>query len=295
MTPTSSPSQNHRRSVHANSFGPFARSPALTDEALLMPQPNNPQPPRSEASSPLSKISPRTTLILIGLLIAYLLLRPTLERWTGKKLPGLGNDDQVADNRKSDAAPPSDDEDAKPDPNSSGKQSSSAEKSPSKTVASNDSSANPKTATNPDASKPAAKTPPKKGDQPPLGELTEIRRNVFKSTAGLIYGPGSEQGHRIKHVMRHAEDDPDRPVHGVFEGDQKTVLALIDEAYLLAQKRGPPDVRKESQDDRTVYTIDLRRRIGYVGGQRGARSKHPAAKKLKLILEDDRVITAYPE
>ena len=103
-----------------------------------------------------------------------------------------------------------------------------------------------------------------------FGELTEIRSRVFQSTAGLLYVPGSEDGHRLQHIMEHAEDEPGRPIHGVFEGDQAAILRNIDIAYqkVLDGKSG---VHSEVSGDRVAYTIDLRNRIGYVGGQVGKR------------------------
>jgi hypothetical protein len=130
--------------------------------------------------------------------------------------------------------------------------------------------------------------------QAKLGQLREIRSDVFESTAGLVYKRGGAEGHRIDHVLQHAVDDPDKPVHGVFRGDRETILALIDEAYQIAQERGPPDVTREQDGNRTAYTIDLGRDIGYGGGQSGARKRNPPLSHLKLVLEGKNVITAYP-
>jgi hypothetical protein len=41
-------------------------------------------------------------------------------------------------------------------------------------------------------------------------------------------------------------------------------------------------------------SADLRRRIGFVGGQQGWRQGNPPATHVRLVLEDDRVITAFP-
>lgn len=128
-----------------------------------------------------------------------------------------------------------------------------------------------------------------------LGKLREIRNNVFESTAGLQYVPGSEDGHRLRHIMKHTKDDPSKPIHGVFDNaDREQVLSLIDEAWLKARKGGS-DVRSEKQGGRTVYTVNLRRRIGQVGGSDGERKGHPECRYLRLVLEENvRVITAYP-
>lgn len=152
-------------------------------------------------------------------------------------------------------------------------------------------------------SRPASPAGPKPGADngekappagPRLGELQEIRKGVFRSTAGLVYRNGSVDGHRIDHVLRHGEDDLDKPVHGVFVGNREEIFALIDEGYQLTQKRGPPLVKKEVEGDRTVYLIDMKRKVGYLGGQVGKRKNHPPCRLLQLVLEGNEVITAFP-
>jgi hypothetical protein len=124
--------------------------------------------------------------------------------------------------------------------------------------------------------------------------LREIRTDVFESPAGLQYGPGSEEGHRLKHIMRHARDDPGRPgPHGVFDGGQSEILALLDEAWLLARDGGP-DVRTQQEDRRTIMTVNMGRRVGYVGGESGQRRGNPSASHVRLVLEGVQVITAFP-
>ncbi len=147
---------------------------------------------------------------------------------------------------------------------------------------------------------PEKNIPPPKGkpadDQPELGKLKEIRNNVFESSAGLIYRSGSEDGHRLKHVMQHAKDNLQKKTHGVFDGDgdRDIVLALIDEAFMKA-KKGGPDVRSEQQNERLVYTVNLKRRIGQMGGEEGERKGNPECRYLRIVLEDENVvISAYP-
>lgn len=130
---------------------------------------------------------------------------------------------------------------------------------------------------------------------PKLGVLKKIGRDLYESTAGLRYGPGSREKHRIKHIMRHAKDQPTRPgLHGVFDADkQQAVLAVIDEAWLVAKfRKERAKIRK--QGNRTVYTVDMKRRIGYVGGRVGKQRRHPAARHLRLVVEGRNVITAFP-
>ncbi|MEM6654516.1 MAG: hypothetical protein AAF596_01810 [Planctomycetota bacterium] len=132
------------------------------------------------------------------------------------------------------------------------------------------------------------------GDAGLDGFLTEVRPKVFRSPAGLIYAPGSAQGHRVQHVMAHARDQPSRPgPHGVFDADEAAdVLAVIDRAYRRAAGGGADRVRRE--EGRTIYTVDLGERIGYIGGQTGNARGRPGSRRLRLILEGKSVITAYP-
>ncbi|MEJ7593737.1 MAG: hypothetical protein WKF77_19535 [Planctomycetaceae bacterium] len=108
------------------------------------------------------------------------------------------------------------------------------------------------------------------------GQLREIRKNVFESTAGLRYLPGSADNHRVRHVMQHAKDDTSKVIHGVFDGDRDQILAVIDEAYQNA-KKGGHYVRSEEQNDRLVYTVNLKRKIGYMGGSEGNAPAIPIA------------------
>lgn len=132
----------------------------------------------------------------------------------------------------------------------------------------------------------------KKSSQP---YLKDGRRGTKISPAGLVY-TGSRSGeHRTEHVLRHAQDQPNRPGnHGVFDADGDEVFRLIDEAYALIQKNSRQVSKDPPRDGKTAYLIDMKRRIGYRGGKSGNRAGKPAAKKMKLILAENRVITAYP-
>jgi hypothetical protein len=150
----------------------------------------------------------------------------------------------------------------------------------------------------PELSSPEKNNPPpadeEKEKSSDLGKLKEIEDNVFESTAGLLYVPGGAEGHRLKHVMQHAKDNPSKEVHGVFDGDRDVILAVIDEAFMMA-KKGGSDVRSEKQNGRRVYTVNLRRRVGEVGGAQGERQGHPDCRFVRIVLENENeVISAYP-
>ncbi len=128
--------------------------------------------------------------------------------------------------------------------------------------------------------------------------LKHVGNDVFVSPAGLRYTKGSVHGHRLKHLMAHTRDEPDRPgSHGVFDSTSAAdVIRLVDAAY--RQSLAGNNVRKAVEQDRTVYEVDMGRQIGYVGGESGKRQGHPAARYLELVIEHDaagpRFITAYP-
>ena len=125
------------------------------------------------------------------------------------------------------------------------------------------------------------------------GLLHEISNDQYLSPAGLIYGPGSAEGHRLDHLQRHVKDQPKRPgKHGVFDGGMQGALKTIDDAYQRAQKQ--QRTTKTVDRNRTIYTVDLGKRIGFVGGQDGGRRRNPMARRVRLVLEGKRVITAYP-
>jgi hypothetical protein len=126
------------------------------------------------------------------------------------------------------------------------------------------------------------------------GILRETAADDYLSPAGLRYTRGSAEGHRLKHIERHLVDDPGRPgKHGVFDGDMPQVIRWIDEAYGLA-KRGARGTRKSEEDGRIVYEASFSKPIGYVGGRDGRRDNNPDARRLRLVVEGNKVITAFP-
>ncbi len=123
---------------------------------------------------------------------------------------------------------------------------------------------------------------------------SKVERDKFTSKEGLIYVMGPRNEHRLEHIFRHTKNQPDRPgKHGVFDGNPDQVLTLLDQAYKLVKLRSP-DVKSEQDGNRTVYEINLKKRIGYIGGQTGKRNDNPPARKIKLVLEGKNVVTAYP-
>jgi hypothetical protein len=127
------------------------------------------------------------------------------------------------------------------------------------------------------------------------GVQTVILLDDFhRAAAGLVYLPGSADGHRLRHVMEHAKDNTSKEIHGVYDGERDEILAVIDEAFTKA-KKGGTDVRSEKQNGRRIYTVNLKRRIGQMGGQQGERQGNPECRYLRMVIENDvEVVTAYP-
>ena len=144
----------------------------------------------------------------------------------------------------------------------------------------------------PDSSKrPSGREPGSVEARPP--PLEGLGNRSWRSPGGLIYGPGSAEGHRLRHVARHLENDDDRPVHGVFDGGLEQAVKVIDQAY---QWHLEGDRRATSREDRQRTVIEARfdQPIGYVGGEQGADDGFPKASRLRLVVEGDAVITAFP-
>jgi len=60
-------------------------------------------------------------------------------------------------------------------------------------------------------------------------------------------------------------------------------------------KQGGPDVTIVPQGNRTAYIVDMKQKVGYVGGQAGAAAGNPAATHVQIIVESgNNLITAYP-
>lgn len=112
---------------------------------------------------------------------------------------------------------------------------------------------------------------------------------------GLRYGADPNFGNRVKHVLNHATDIPGRPgAHGVFDAGRTGVLDVVDEAWDLAQAGGS-GVAITTQGARTVYTVDMGRRIGFIGGQAGVAAGNPGVSHVRLVIESSAdVITAFP-
>ncbi|XZE20959.1 hypothetical protein SH449x_000851 [Pirellulaceae bacterium SH449] len=229
-------------------------------------------------------INTRTALIIVGFLAIYALFQPLINNKLGWRLPGIA---QIAEQLQSQESRTRDDT------------NEIAGTSPKN----NDSQDNPQTnggrlETGHEEDAAAADSPTNSRSssvQSAEDFLTELPRNRFRSPAGLIYGPGSDEGHRLKHIERHLEDIPNRPgSHGVFAGSMVDFLKKIDQAYLAARGREKGTSVSEDQGA-MIYEASFPEAIGYLGGEAGKRQRNPKLQRMRIVVRNgDAVITAFP-
>lgn len=193
---------------------------------------------------------------LIALAAIYHFSRPTLERVLNRQLPSLNQSDNQANN--------SDGGGFKYDanlPGESGKSSSSSSTGgdPGKDV---------------------------------RNWLTKFDGKSYRSPAGLVYTP-SRREHRIEHVLLHCKDDTSKPAHGIFVAKGVEVFKLIDEAWELAKSKSKR-VDYQRSDGKDTYLVSMNRKVGFDGGSKGKRNGGRELKRIKLVIIEDRVITAFP-
>ena len=268
---------------------------------------------KETAASLLKVIPAKWAVAIIAALIVYVLLQPRLNQWFGWNLPSVASltGDEPAKTqpkKKADAKPSSASksnksqaatdypelestapEQKKPEQKSPDKPKASSDPNnppPSKSKASSNGTESSKTS--------GSATKSKSPSQSVEDYLKEVGKNRFESPAGLIYKPGSEEGHRLKHIERHLKDIPDRPgSHGVFDGSMVEFLIDIDDAVTRA-KRKLKGTSMEEDDGAMVYEAAFDKPIGFLGGETGKRKKNPKVKKMRVVIQDDAVITAFP-
>ena len=248
----------------------------------------------------LRRIPPKWALAIVGVVLVYWLGQPVVNRTLGWNLPTIAS--MLGEPEK---RPPSSTAkvEKKSDSEVNGDHRNSPSKSNGKTVGVTKSESTKKPTISPSTISPSTKATEKATEKakPTAKEssytdfLTEIGSDRYRSPAGLVYGRGSAEGHRLKHLARHIEDQPDRPgSHGVFKGDLIQALKWIDEAYQKA-KKGDRSARTTPQDDgSTKYEVTFDKAIGFVGGSDGKRKGNPPTKRIRIIVDSQNVITAFP-
>jgi hypothetical protein len=230
-------------------------------------------------------ISTRAALIFVGCLAIYALFQPLVNKKLGWKLPGIA---QIVERMQSGESLETRD---------STKEVASNSKKNSKSQNNSEiGGPEPETGLQGDFPTDESTTVSRSSSVDSAEEfLTKLPRNRFQSPAGLIYGPGSDEGHRLKHIERHLQDIPNRPgSHGVFEGSMVDFLKKIDQAYVSAQRREKGTSIVEDQGA-VIYEASFPEAIGYLGGEAGRRQRNPKLKRMRIVVRNgDAVITAFP-
>lgn len=250
------------------------------------------------AINALRMIPTKWAVIIVVAIIGYVLLQPQLNKWFGLSLPSVaslvGGEKQTS--QKKQEKPNSNEKTSTAKADSKVSKAATGEK-PDKDDSVNKAPTSQPRVSQPQVSQPRVSEPTvgaERDSEKVHGFLTEIGRNRFESPAGLVYGPGSEEGHRLKHIERHLEDQPKRPgSHGVFEGDMHAFLVAIDDAYSRA-KRGDKGTKKIQDEGSTIYEASFKKPIGFLGGQEGGRKRNPPLKQLRVVVRGNSLITAFP-
>ena len=249
------------------------------------------------AINTLRMIPTKWAIVLVALLIGYVLLQPRLNQWLGWSLPSVAS--LVGDEKPTAKKEPKPTKEVVSKEKASEKVSGNvtekaSDKKPPDKKAEAVQASTTKTANRTNDSGTKDSGPKDSAEDKIHGILKDLGRNRFESPEGLVYGPGSEEGHRLKHIERHLEDQPSRPgPHGVFDGDMKEFLVAIDRAFAMANK-GAKGSSKKEDEGAVVYEATFEKPIGFLGGTDGKRRKNPALKKMRVVVRGKSVITAFP-
>ncbi|MFE6132773.1 polymorphic toxin-type HINT domain-containing protein [Streptomyces sp. NPDC056437] len=112
--------------------------------------------------------------------------------------------------------------------------------------------------------------------------MTPIGNGSMLSPAGLVYGAGSRDGHRLRHGLQHGtrgKTNASKTTNSQFNSYGRDLLLTVDEAW---RRRGTP---MPSGAGRQEYIIPMGRDIGTMGQQ-----------NIKIVVEEgsSRIITAHP-
>jgi len=216
----------------------------------------------------------RKAVCVVGLLLVagYIYGRPTFEKWLGIELPAIVEQDAAG--KKDDSGKNPERQTAKSTSPDSSSKNGSKTKSSSGVNDSGKRQTQKSTATDNGGFK-----------------RTSLGNGRFETPNGLRFNQN-----RLEHVMLHAKDSLGKPTHGVFDAkSEDDVLELIDAAYAKAKDTpNSRDVRSKKEDRRMVYTIDMKRKVGFTGGRNASNRGKKPCNHIRIVVENQNVITAFP-
>jgi len=127
------------------------------------------------------------------------------------------------------------------------------------------------------------------GEGFPRARLTPTGPGQYRTGGGLALTKRS-----IRSVLSHGRNDSraSRP-HGVFSSGRRGALGVVDAAWTRARQGGQGVESRPGRNggNTRVITVDMGRNIGYVGGNV---SGQPATRHVRLVVDGNSLITAYP-
>ena len=120
----------------------------------------------------------------------------------------------------------------------------------------------------------------KKKKETPIDELCKDQPDEFREFMHYCRGLSFTQDPDYDYIIK------------LFEGGMEGAVKSIDLAFEQAQ-RGTRTT-KRTDDGRTIYTVDLGKRVGFIGGREGNARRRPMARRVRLVMEGNRLITAFP-
>lgn len=126
------------------------------------------------------------------------------------------------------------------------------------------------------------------------GLIIRERADAWKTREGLIIsGYDNDGSTRLEHILKHLSDVKGKNTHGVFTVRSDKVIIMMDKIWIEV-KNGK--LEPSATGARYVYIYDTGKKVGYLGGRRGASKGYPELKKVRLVLEGKtpRVVTFYP-
>jgi hypothetical protein len=96
------------------------------------------------------------------------------------------------------------------------------------------------------------------------------------------------------HIYEHTENDPKKIIHGFFDISNEDMDKLIEEITKILQEKNNKNLRSYFSGQQLIYDIDMGRKIGWIGGQRGEEMGFPTTTFIRVIMDGRMVISCYP-
>jgi hypothetical protein len=96
------------------------------------------------------------------------------------------------------------------------------------------------------------------------------------------------------HIYEHTENDPKKPIHGIFDISNEDVDNLLEEIKKIILENNKKIFRRYFSGQEFIYEIDMGRKIGWMGGEYGEENGFPATSLVRVIMDRGLVKSCYP-